>query len=52
MSHISQEINCCVESCKHNEDSAKCRLSSIAVGKSATVQNQSRDTECSSFECC
>lgn len=49
---MSQEINCCVESCRHNKDNVKCNLSAIEVGKSASIQNQARDTECSSFECC
>lgn len=45
----NQSINCCVDNCKHHEDS-HCMLESITVGECKCHANCKDDTVCSCFE--
>jgi len=47
----SQQINCSVNACKHNDQRSHCNLSSITVGNNNTSSpNCCAETECDSFE--
>ena len=44
------QINCVVQSCRHNSQGQVCSLSNISVGNSTSSPHCCADTECDSFE--
>ena len=46
----NQQINCCVRSCRHNDQKEHCKLTSIKVGNTCETPHQCDETECDSFE--
>jgi len=48
---MKQQINCRVQSCRHNDKHEHCNLSCITVGKNACESpKKCGETECDSFE--
>ncbi len=50
---MQNNINCSVESCKHNGVAKTCSLNSVSVGSCVSQSPEDKqDTQCASFECC